>query len=286
MGIKPIIIVVILLLIGFSYFQNNSIVISRYRIKSNKLPRAFEGYKIVQLSDLHNKGFGKGQRRLVNIVGAERPDIIAFTGDIIDSRRFGYANSIELIRQLIKIAPIYYVTGNHEWASGYAPKLLKRLNDEGVEVLNDVHRDISIDRDKIYILGIDDPSSKNQGIRERENPIVRAAIQEAIDGVPKYGFKILLSHRPEKLPIYSIFDIDLILSGHAHGGQVRLPLIGGLFAPNQGILPKYSEGQHKLGDSTMVVSRGLGNSIAPQRIFNRPEVVVIELLNERAEEVN
>ena len=281
-NIKIIIALAILGLIIFLYLQNNSIVTTITKVQSDRLPGTFHGYRIVHLSDLHNKAFGRDQKRLVDRIRAENPDLIVFTGDIVDSRRHGADNGIALMRQITKIAPVYYVTGNHEWALGKVDVIRGFLEKEGVKVLQDEHDVIQVNGDKIYIIGIDDPVSRHGGQWSKEPSIVKSSIQKAVEGIPKgESFKILLTHRPEKFSIYSEFDIDLSLAGHAHGGQVRLPFVGGLFAPNQGILPKYSEGKHKIGSSAMIVSRGLGNSIAPQRLFNRPEIVIVELENNR-----
>lgn len=170
------------------------------------------------------------------------------------------------MKEINKIAPVYFVTGNHEWGSRKFNSLQKKLTTLGVKVLRNSWEKVHIGDDNIYIIGIDDPA-KNNG---DENKLVRAELKEVLNRIKNQGdFKILLSHRPELFPIYTQFNFDLSFSGHAHGGQIRLPLIGGLVAPNQGYFPEYSSDKYKNRNSTMVVNGGLGNSIFPQRLFNR-----------------
>ncbi|UWV47995.1 metallophosphoesterase [Acetivibrio thermocellus] len=228
------------------------------------------------MSDLHSKEFGKGQKNLVKKIEDAQPDLIVFTGDLIDSRHFDAEVSLELIRQIVKIAPTYFVTGNHERWSGNFDALEKVLKENGIHVLRNTCDRIGKDKDGIYITGIDDPVS-TQAIYE-ETKVVENEIKQALKEIKENDvFKILLAHRPEMLPLYSEYGFDLVLSGHAHGGQVRLPFIGGLIAPNQGFFPEYTSGEYKRGNCTMIVSRGLGNSIIFQRLFNHPEIVVLTL---------
>ncbi|PRR69529.1 metallophosphoesterase [Defluviitalea saccharophila] len=260
----------------FLHFENNFITITKITVKSPKLPDAFDGCKIVHLSDLHSKEFGKGQKNLVKKIEDAQPDLIVFTGDLIDSRHFDAEVSLELIRQIVKIAPTYFVTGNHERWSGNFDALEKVLKENGIHVLRNTCDRIGKDKDGIYITGIDDPVS-TQAIYE-ETKVVENEIKQALKEIKENDvFKILLAHRPEMLPLYSEYGFDLVLSGHAHGGQVRLPFIGGLIAPNQGFFPEYTSGEYKRGNCTMIVSRGLGNSIIFQRLFNHPEIVVLTL---------
>ncbi len=276
---KLMIVITIICIWAFLYFENNYITTTKINIKSPGLPDTFDGYKIVHLSDLHNKKFGKDQKNLVKRIEDAHPDIIVFTGDLIDSRRFNAEISLELMKRLVDIAPVYYVPGNHECRSGRLEILCNDLKDIGVNVLRNVCDVVSRDGDGIYIIGIDDPSIyKTEDV---ETKVVRREIDRIMDEIQDNdAFKILLVHRPDMFPLYSDYGFNLVLSGHAHGGQIRLPFIGGLVAPNQGIFPEFTSGEHKIDDSTMVVSRGLGNSIFPQRLFNRPEVVVLTLTKE------
>ncbi|UYX54793.1 metallophosphoesterase [Bacillus thuringiensis] len=259
----------------FLYLQNNLISITEVKITSSKIPSSFKGYKILQISDLHNKKFGDNQDVLIQKVKSINPDIIAITGDLIDSKSYDAEISMQVIRELAKEYTVYFVTGNHEKWSGKYNNLEKELKKHHVTVLRNEHVSIQKDGQEINLLGIDDPEFTSGNCDEEH--IVKSGIRQAKDGMNSDGFKVLLSHRPEFLEVYADEKVDLVLSGHAHGGQVRLPFIGGLVAPNQGILPKYTAGLYEKQNTSMIVSRGLGNSIIPQRIFNRPEIVVVQL---------
>ncbi|HFK1548527.1 metallophosphoesterase [Bacillus albus] len=272
------IILFIVTLIGMSiflYVQNNLISITRVDITSSKIPSTFKGFKILQISDLHNKKFGNNQETLIQKVKGENPDVIVITGDLIDSKSYDAEVSMELIRELVKKYPIYFVTGNHEKWSGKYNDLEKELKKHHVTVLRNEHVTIHKGEQKINLLGIDDPAFV-AGNRDEGN-VVKDEILKAKFEMKPHAYNVLLSHRPEFLSEYANEKIDLVLSGHAHGGQVRLPFIGGLVAPNQGIFPTYTAGLYEKQNTSMVVSRGLGNSVIPQRIFNRPELVVVQL---------
>lgn len=273
---KVKIFIIIFICLGvFFYYQNNFIKITRLEIKSKEIPQEFSDYKILHLSDLHNKSFGKNQKKLVENIRTIKPDLIVFTGDIIDRRWYDEKPSVLLMNEITKIAPVYYVTGNHELWSGKFDSLEKKLKDTGVNILRNEQKVVKKGYSQIHIIGIDDPVINSS--YKTEERVIDEEIQEAIGKKYNNEYKILLSHRPEKFHIYSKNNIDLILCGHAHGGQVRLPFIGGIIAPNQGFLPKYTSGAYVDGNSTMIVSIGLGNSLAPFRIFNRPEIGVITL---------
>lgn len=261
--------------ITFLYLQNNLIGITEVKITSSKIPSSFKGYKILQISDLHNKKFGNKQGVLIQKIESIDPDIIAITGDLIDSKSYDAEVSMELIRELVKEYPVYFVTGNHEKWSGKYNNLEKELKNHHVTVLRNEHVTIQKGEQKINLLGIDDPEFVT-GNRD-EGSVVKDAILKAKFEMLPNTFDVLLSHRPEFLTEYADEQLDLVLSGHAHGGQVRLPFIGGLVAPNQGVFPTYTAGLYEEQNTSMVVSRGLGNSIIPQRIFNRPELVVVQL---------
>lgn len=268
--------IVTVLLIFFFYFQNNSIVTSTYIIKSDKLPNNFNGYKIVQLSDLHSKSFGNNQSDLVKKVKKVQPDLIVFTGDLIDSDKYEEKPSLVLMERLVQIAPVYYVTGNHEWWSGKFNTLEEKLKSIGVQVLRNTAKEIAIGTEKIQLIGIDDPANVDESYAEGAK--MEENITNSIKGInEETNYQILLSHRPERFSLYSEFGFDVVFSGHAHGGQFRIPFVGGLIAPDQGIFPKYTSGKYKSDNTTMIVNRGLGNSIIPFRIFNRPEIVVVIL---------
>jgi predicted MPP superfamily phosphohydrolase len=259
----------------FLYLQNNLISITEVKITSSKIPSSFKGYKILQISDLHNKQFGDNQDVLIQKIKSIDPDIIAITGDLIDSKSYDAEVSMQLIREIVKKYPVYFVTGNHEQWSGKYNRLEKELKKYDVNVLRNEYVGIRKGEQEINLLGIDDPEFVT-GNRDEGNIIIDEIKKAKIEMQPD-RYNVLLSHRPEFLTEYADEQIDLVLSGHAHGGQVRLPFIGGLVAPNQGVLPKYTAGLYVEQSTSMVVSRGLGNSIIPQRILNRPEIVVVQL---------
>lgn len=253
----------------FLYLQNNLISITEVKITSSKIPSSFKGYKILQISDLHNKKFGDNQDVLIQKIKSIDPDIIAITGDLIDSKSYDAEVSMQLIREIVKKYPVYFVTGNHEQWSGKYNNLEKELKKYDVNVLRNEHVGIRKGEQEINLLGIDDPEFVT-GNRDEGNIIIDEIKKAKIEMQPD-KYNVLLSHRPEFIKEYTNERLDLVLSGHAHGGQVRLPFIGGLVAPNQGVLPKYTAGLYVEQNTSMVVSRGLGNSIIPQRILNRPD---------------
>ena len=252
---------------GFVYYQNNALQVTRYEYVNEELPFGFDGYKILHISDLHNKNFGADQYRLVQKMYDQMPDAIVITGDLIDSRRTDFNKACEFIRGALLVAPVYYVAGNHEFRSQKYENLVGMLTDLGVTVLDQNCVVLKAGEDTISLMGMKDPAFYNGDYEEQ---LAALAGQTG-------GFKILLSHRPEKMDLYAHLGIDLVFAGHAHGGQVRLPGVGGLLAPHQGFFPKYSGGMYRKDKTTLVVSRGLGNSAVPVRVFNRPQLVTVTL---------
>lgn len=267
--------VVFCILSIFMYWGNNSIVISEYAYESNKIPASFDGYKILQISDLHNHEFGHNQSRLVEKIKKISPHIVVVTGDLIDSNHCNIEVAIELIKQISKMSTIYYVSGNHEAWSGKYDDLKGRLNNEGVIILDDASTKIIIGQEQINIIGVSDPAFSPSNYLDGTN--ITALSKCLTDHVSDGELDILLSHRPELMNIYKESNVDIVFSGHAHGGQFRLPWVGGLVAPDQGLFPEYDAGRYEENNTTMLVSRGLGNSIIPFRVFNRPELVVLTL---------
>lgn len=269
------VIIVVTLILVFIIFQNSNLNTTTINYSNNKLPKEFDGYTIIQISDLHNKRFGDNQVELLNEIKKEDPDMIVVTGDLIDRRRYDLDIAMMFIDGAIEIAPVYFVSGNHEaWSFKY-DEIKAQLLDAGVVVLDDEVKTIAIDNSSIDILGLKDPAFDTpEGFQQLNLGNFQNKLDKLKDDD---NFQILLSHRPELFGLYCNAGIDLTFSGHAHGGQFRLPIIGGFFAPNQGFFPKYTNGSHKLKDSTLIVSRGLGNSVIPLRIFNNPEIVKVVL---------
>ena len=236
---------------------------------SDNLPESFYSYRIAHVSDLHNAEFGDENAKLLKVLQRCSPDIIAITGDIIDSNKTDIDVAIRFTKEAMKIAPCYYVTGNHEsnLTDETYLEFENALIKEGVVVLRNRATSIEIGGEKINLIGIDDPAFTG------ETPSAEF-INEFCE---EDSFNVLLAHRPEYFNEYTMSDADLVLSGHAHGGQFRLPFVGGLVAPGQGLFPEYDSGIFESNGTTMVVSRGLGNSIIPVRFNNPPEVVLIFL---------
>lgn len=259
----------------FFIWQNNSIVVSEYSYKNEIIPESFKGFRILQVSDLHNKEFGKNQSDIIEKIRAISPDIIVITGDIVDRRRYDTEIARNFVSQSAQIAPVYYVSGNHEAWSGKYSQVKKSLEREGALVLDNEVVVHSRGDQEIKIVGVRDPAFETDGYLDESNT---GELERSITELVKQGeFEILLSHRPELMELYREHGADIVFSGHAHGGQIRIPFIGGIFAPGQGFFPEYDGGIYREGDTTMVLSRGLGNSIFPLRVFNRPELVVLTL---------
>ena len=254
---------------------NAALELNTYTVSSAKLPQSFDGYRIAHVSDLHNAEMGKDNKKLLTILRDADPDMIAITGDLIDSRSTNVEIALNFIREAVKIAPCYYVTGNHEARVNEYDELKSGMEAAGVIVLEDARTEISLEGKTITLIGVNDPSYQTDYLFGDSETVMDTKLEElhTEDDV----FTILLSHRPELFDIYADHGMDLILSGHAHGGQFRLPFIGGLVAPNQGLFPEYDAGIYTEGNTNMLVSRGIGNSILPFRINNRPEVILIEL---------
>lgn len=268
------ILVIALILAGWTIWENVTVGVTRYSVKSNRLPESFDGYKIVVISDFHNAVFGKDNQQIVDKIAGEQADIIAITGDLIDSGKTDIETAVALVRNLKNIAPCYYVTGNHEaWIGDLFSELEEKLIAEGVIILHDQVLDLTKQGESILMAGLDDPD-----FTDRTSYVQESILQTKLDMMDlSDAYCILLSHRPELFNAYVNANVDLVLSGHAHGGQIRLPFIGGIVAPNQGFLPKYDAGLYTQDNTTMIVSRGIGNSIIPIRFNNRPEILVIEL---------
>lgn len=265
---------VILAFVIWIFVMNKAIEVNSFEVKSEKLSSEFDGFCIAQISDLHNTSFGNNNEKLLGLLKEISPDIIAVTGDVIDSRRTDTEIAKEFMQEALKIAPVYYVTGNHESRVGTYASMREFFEEIGVEVLSGESVKIERNGKKINICGFDDPAFKNDYLLDDEEAVVYHSIKE-LDR--SEDFTVLLSHRPEFFDLYAENGFDLVLSGHAHGGQFRLPFVGGLIAPGQGFFPEYDSGEFKKDSTLMIVSRGLGNSIIPLRFNNRPEITVMVL---------
>ena len=261
-----ILILIIIILIPFCLYQNKHLVITTYTYESEKLGADLDGYRIVQISDLHNAEFGKENKKLLETIRSCSPDIIVITGDLVDSNHTNVERAVAFVKEAVKVAPVYYVTGNHEyWLDpSENEQMMQGILAAGAYDLDDEAVRIEKGDSSFLLVGLDDQHLSDETLKN----LLREQKSE---------LSIVLAHEPQYLQNYANAEADLVLTGHAHGGQIRLPFVGGIVAPDQGFLPEYTSGQYNSADTEMIVSRGLGNSIIPVRLFNYPEVVCVEL---------
>lgn len=247
--------------------------VTNFNISSEKIPENFDGFKIVQLSDAHSE-ITAG---LINAIEKEKPDLIVCTGDMTHDDGKSFAPTVHLIKKIIDIAPVYMVTGNHDVARSDFRELEKALSELGADFLHNERIILQRDDEYIALSGIDDPAVLNE-------TTIQDRVKCAAKKLGKFdGYEILLFHRANLFELLDGYGFDLVLAGHMHGGQIRLPLIGGMVSPKTSILsdkmlrPKYFAGAYSYSDMTMLVSRGLGNPMILPRIFNRPELLSITL---------
>ena len=277
----------------WTLWQNTALMLREISVTDDSIPEAFSGLRIAQISDFHNSVYGEENEKLVRLVKQSSPDLIVVTGDFIDSRRTDTKIAADLIDQIISVAPVYYVAGNHESRiPGEYRELKKSMKAEGVHILQNEAEYIEKGGEKIQIIGVNDPdfcadktfsqkfppegqALSRQQQREKNAKLISEEIKALRD---EDCYSVLLSHRPELFDAYAACGVNFVFSGHAHGGQFRLPLLGGLFAPGQGFFPRYDSGLYREKNTGMVVSRGIGGSIVPLRFNNRPEIVVTEIV--------
>lgn len=270
-GLRIFLVLVLVFLAGglFFYDQQNRIQTETITVTSDRLPAGFDGYRIVQISDLHGKEFGEDNQRLIDYVRDLEPDLIAVTGDLIhDPAQMTMVKSVA--KGLASIAPSYYVTGNHEWAAKVVPQLEELLEECGIHVLSNEYVMLTEGGDQIALVGAEDSNGYADQI----------TVGELADRVRREQgdvYTILLSHRNNHYEQYQEARVDLTLSGHAHGGLIRLPGTDGLVGPKRELWPQYTAGLYDLSYGQMVVSRGLGNQFPCFRLFNRPDVPLVVL---------
>ena len=274
---RPLRAVLLLLLFAvlaaaFTLWGNISLQVTRFDPVFTDLPTGFDGCRIVVLSDLHGATFGEENADLFSAIAAEKPEYIFYLGDLEDRYRGPAADyPEEIARGLSAIAPTYYVTGNHEWAIGHVPELKKQLSENGVAVLSNQFLTLERNGNSIVLAGIDDPN----GHADQKTPETVAAELYAAYGDP---FWMLLAHRNDRFESqYSLLGADLVLSGHGHGGIIRLPFTDGLLSTDRTFFPSYTAGLYETNGSCLFVTRGLGNSGPSVRLFNRPEIAVLTL---------
>lgn len=266
-------IVLVLLIIWIAY-GNADLEMNEYVVKSDNIPSEFENFRIAHISDLHNSEFGKNNEKLIDTLKQTDADIIVITGDMIDSRNTDVDVAVSFAQEAVNIAPTYYVNGNHESRIPEEYETLKKgLIDAGVTILENTSVDITVGGETITLIGINDPAFRMELV---DDTMEQNIAHQLVNVIPyNDNYKVLLAHRPEYFDVY-VDKVDLVFSGHAHGGQFILPYVGGVIAPGQGFFPEYYNGLYVENNTNMIVSRGIGNSIFPFRVNNKPEIVVVE----------
>ena len=251
----------------YLYLERLSVAVRRYLVPIRALPAAFEGFTILQLSDLHDKEFGSKGEALLALLSRERFDLVALTGDLVVGESPTLTPALDLIAGLRRScnAPIYSVAGNHEWRLNRAAEFNDRLIEAGARVLSNAPSPLDRGRDRLWIVGVDDPVTG------------RDRLDLALNGTEPNRTRLLLAHSPHPYPQAVRHGLDLMLVGHTHGGQVRLPLLGAPFVPAMGFFPRFDYGSFKSDRTTMIVSGGLGESALPVRFNIMPEVSLVTL---------
>lgn len=272
---KKMILPALALLAGIYVKDNKMIQVKRQTISDERIPVSFDGFRILQLSDLHQAKFGIRQHRLLNKAKSLAPDLIVLTGDFVVNTKSPIGEVIDFAHALTKVAPVYFICGNHETLLSREDlmHLILGLKMSGVMVLRNEMTQIVQGKDVINLAGIDDPSFTCHKTIEQAR-----RIDEELSFLPyDHNYLILLSHRPECFDVYVKHHIPLILCGHTHGGQIRIPFIGALVAPHQKLFPKYDRGLFEEGNTKMYINAGLGASDIPLRFDNTPEMTLITL---------
>lgn len=275
MTILLVLAVFVLICVIVLIVQNSGYETVEYTTASSRLPEEFDGFRVAQVSDLHS------YRRdgLGDTVAGYSPDIIVITGDIIGRHDKEITNAVDAVKSLSKLAPTYYITGNHEAESEIYGELADALRSEGVIILDNSGEEILRGDAAIRICGVRDPAFDNPDrIDGLSRKIASSNAEKAIDGYD--GFTLLLAHRPEFIDVYAGQNADLVFSGHAHGGAICLPFGKPIIAPGQGFFPEYTSGVHSVGDTDLVISRGLGDSTVPFRVNCPYELVICTLRSE------
>ncbi|MEJ8554382.1 metallophosphoesterase [Tepidibacter sp. Z1-5] len=265
---KKIPILIFIILFSYIYYQVTDIKINKINIYSNKIPND-SSIRILQISDIHNRNLNN--IGLIHYIRESNIDMVVLTGDIIDAKTENFERIYSFLDSLININPnIYFVSGNHEWRNSNKDAFIDSLRKKNLIDLNNSNKVFEKNNIKINICGIDDPYT------DHENTY------SAFKNIDTQYFTILLSHSPNVITKYKNIDSNLILCGHTHGGQIRLPLIGGLIAPGQGFFPKYDKGLYKLhNDKEIYIDSGLGTSALPIRFLNKSQISLIILQNKK-----
>lgn len=254
---------------GFVYWQNFTLQVEPVELFFESLPPQFDGLRVAELSDLHGRSFGKNNARLLRALQKARPDMICICGDLFDEKT-DLTMLEPLLTGLTDIAPVYYVTGNHEWQEKNLRKILQKMRAWGVTVLENEGRVLSRGGAEMVVAGVHDPC----GPYDMKTP---AALVRELRSAQGNDFILMLSHRNDELAMWSQLGVQLVLSGHCHGGVVRLPFVGGVFGTRRELFPEYDAGVYRQDGTTLFVSRGLGYTNVHFRLFNRPHVPIMIL---------
>lgn len=253
----------------YLYLEKESVRIRRYLVPVQDLPRAFEGFTILHLSDLHDKEYGPEGELLLALVQRERFDMVALTGDLVVGTAPSLKPALDLVAGIKKFfgGPIFSVPGNHDWRLDRGEEFNERLRQAGAKVIPNQTAVVEKGDERLQVVGIDDPVTR------------RARLAQAMDDTGAESPVVLLSHSPHPFPLAAKLGVDLMLCGHTHGGQLRLPLLGAAFVPAMGFFPPWDLGVFRKGKTTLIVSGGLGESGIPLRINIRPELTLATLVN-------
>lgn len=254
---------------GFVYWQNFTLQVEPVELFFESLPPQFDGLRVAELSDLHGRSFGKNNVRLLRTLQKARPDMICICGDLFDEKT-DLTMLEPLLTGLTDIAPVYYVTGNHEWQVKNLREILQKMHAWGVTVLENEGRVLSRGGAEMVVAGVHDPC----GPYDMKTP---AALVRELRSAQGNDFILMLSHRNDELAMWSQLGVQLVLSGHCHGGVVRLPFVGGVFGTRRELFPEYDAGVYRQDGTTLFVSRGLGYTNVHFRLFNRPHVPIMIL---------
>ena len=268
-------------------YNVNTLEVTKYVVENKKVPKEFDGYNIVQISDFHSKLFGENNKKLIQKIKSLNPDIVVVTGDLIDGENNNYNVALDFMKEISKLYRVYYIIGNHEQKS-----LIKKYKDEYKDYFNKLHQIdfVNLDNNKVEIVkgdsninlyGLTVPYSCYKYLFDNQETtsIDIDFLEEKLGKVDREQFNILLAHTPFYFDEYEKWGADLTLCGHVHGGIVRLPLVGGLLSPDRKFFPKYDLGEYTKNKSTMIVSKGLGGSKVLIRVNCKPEIVNIKLKN-------
>ncbi|CUO86181.1 metallophosphoesterase [Intestinibacter bartlettii] len=278
---------IFILMYLYTKYNVNTLEVTKYVVENKKVPKEFDGYNIVQISDLHSKLFGENNKKLIQKIKSLNPDIVVVTGDLIDGENNNYNVALDFMKEISKLYRVYYIIGNHEQKS-----LIKKYKDEYKDYFNKLHQIdfVNLDNNKVEIVkgdsninlyGLTVPYSCYKYLFDNQETtsIDIDFLEEKLGKVDREQFNILLAHTPFYFDEYEKWGADLTLCGHVHGGIVRLPLVGGLLSPDRKFFPKYDLGEYIKNKSTMIVSKGLGGSKVLIRVNCKPEIVNIKLKN-------